>query len=64
MEEKLTRRIRYALRKENLYLSTFRDAYGVKVYHIVDGEGWIKTAEAGISLEEAATYAGVKWVEE
>ena len=60
MEEKNTRRIRYALRKEDLYLRTFRDGYGVKVYHIVDGEGWIKTAEAGISLEEAAAYAGMK----
>lgn len=28
----------------------------------VDDKNWIKTAEAGISLEEAAAYAGVKWV--
>lgn len=63
MEEKLTRRIRYALKKEGLFLRTFRDAYGVKVYHIVDEGNWIKTAEAGISLEEAAAYAGVKWEE-
>lgn len=54
-----TKMIEEALKEENLYLSTMRDAYGVKKYLVVDMNNVIQSHEQGMSLLEVASYAGM-----
>ena len=48
-----------ALKEENLYLQTMKDAHGVKKYLVVDANNVIQTGEQGLSLIEVAAYAGI-----
>lgn len=55
----LTRQIvEDSLKKENLYIQTTKDSYGVKKYLVVDSNNAIQTDENGIAFMELAEYAG------
>lgn len=55
----LTRQIAEdSLKKENLYIQTQKDSYGVKKYLVVDENNVIQTDESGMSFMELAKYAG------
>lgn len=47
-----------SLKKENLYIQTTKDSYGVKKYLVVDENNAIQTDENGISFIELTKYAG------
>ena len=47
-----------SLKKENLYIQTKKDSYGVKKYLVVDENNVIQTDENGMSFMELAEYAG------
>lgn len=54
----LTRRmVEKALKKDNLYLSPYRNALGLDRYLVVDINNVIQSSEQGMSLIEAAKYA-------
>lgn len=63
MEKKMLNKIRYELGKENLFLKTITDAFGVKKYIVFDSNNVLQSSETGMTLEELATYAEVPWVE-
>ena len=48
-----------ALKEENLFLQTMKDAHGVKKYLVVDGNNAIQTSEQGMALIEVAAFAGI-----
>lgn len=48
-----------ALKEENLYLQTMKDAHGVKKYLVVDGNNANQTSEQGMALIEVAAFAGI-----
>lgn len=52
------------LKEENLYVNTFKDAYGMTMYHVVDANNFLQTYEQGMSFLELATYTGFSIVEE
>lgn len=56
--------IKAALKEENLYVNTFKDAYGETMYHVVDENNLIQTSEQGMSFLELAAYTGFSIVEE
>ena len=45
-----------ALKEENLFLQTMKDAHGVKKYLVVDENNAIQTSEQGLSLQEVWDY--------
>lgn len=47
------------LKKDDLYLKTMKDAFGVRVFIVVDANNVIQSSEYGISLVDAAAYAGI-----
>lgn len=51
--------IEEALKKEKLYLSTMKDAYGVKKYLVVDMNNVIQSHEHGMYFLDLAAYAGI-----
>ena len=51
--------IEEALKEEKLYLSTMRDAYGVKKYLVVDMNNVIQSQEQGMYFLDLAAYAGI-----
>lgn len=56
----LTRKmVENALKEENLFLQTMKDAHGVKKYLVVDGNNAIQTSEQGMTLVEVAAFAGI-----
>lgn len=54
-----TMMVENALKEENLYLQTMKDAHGVKKYLVVDGNNAIQTSEQGLSLIEVAAFAAI-----
>jgi len=48
-----------ALQEENLYLKSMKDAYGVKKYLVVNADDVLRTSENGMTLVEAAAFAGI-----
>ena len=54
-----TKMIEEALKEENLYLSTMRDAYGAKKYLVVDMNNVIQSHEQGMYFLDLAAYAGI-----
>ena len=48
-----------ALKEENLYLQTMKDAHGVKKYLVVDGNNAIQASEQGMTLIEVAAFAAI-----
>lgn len=54
-----TQMIENALKEENLYLSTMRDAYGAKKYLVVDMNNVIQSHEQGMYFLDLAAYAGI-----
>lgn len=56
----LTRRmVENVLRSDNLHLDTIKDAFGRKLYFVVDSNNIIQTGEQGMTLIEVAKYAGI-----
>lgn len=53
-----------ALQEENLYLQPKKDAYGNKVWLVVDENNFIQSGEQGLSLIELAAFAGFSVEEE
>lgn len=51
--------IEEALKEEKLYLSTMKDAYGVKKYLVVDMNNVIQSHEHGMYFLDLAAYAGI-----
>lgn len=51
--------IRTTLRKENLFVKTFKDIYGVLKYLVINADNLIQTSEDGLSIEELIEYAGI-----
>lgn len=47
-----------ALQEENLYLQPKKDAYGNKVWLVVDENNFIQSGEQGLPLKELAAFAG------
>lgn len=56
--------IKDALRKEDLYVSTFKDAYGVTMYRVFDANHVIQTSEQGLPFLELAAFTGFSISEE
>ena len=54
-----TKMIESALKKENLYLRTMKDAYGAKKYLVVDMNNVIQSHEQGMYFLDLAAYAGI-----
>ena len=55
----LTRKmVENELKKEKLYLHTMKNALEERAYMVVDANNVIQAGEQGMSLVEAATYAG------
>ena len=53
--------IKAALGKDGLYVKKpFRDAYGVKKYHVVNADNLIQNGEQGMTFEELADWAEIK----
>lgn len=50
--------VRKALGKDHLHLKSKKDAYGVRVWLVLDDNNVIQTSEKGLSLEEVAEFAG------
>ena len=50
--------VRKALGKDHLHLKSKKDAYGARVWVVLDDNNTIQTSEKGLSLEEVAEYAG------
>ena len=48
--------IESALKKENLFLQSMKDAYGVKKYLIVDLNNVLQTSEYGMTVDELIDY--------
>lgn len=53
-----------ALRKEELYVSIFKDAHGVTMYHVVDANKFIQNGENGMAFLDLAAYAGFTLADE
>jgi cold shock CspA family protein len=56
---KTMKMIRVALKKENLFVKTIKDAYGVLKYLVINADDVIQTSENGLSMEELIKYAGI-----
>jgi len=52
------RMIEDSLKKENLYIRTMKDGYGVTKYLVVDENNALKTDENGMCFMELASYTG------
>lgn len=50
--------VRKALGKNHLHLKSKKDAYGNRVWVVLDDNNTIQTSEKGLSLEEVAEFAG------
>lgn len=48
--------IESSLKKENLFLQSMKDAYGVKKYLIVDLNNVLQTSEYGMTVDELIDY--------
>ena len=48
-----------ALKKDDLFLSPYRNSLGIDKYHVVDKNDILQTDEHGMSLIEVAAYAGI-----
>lgn len=57
------RMIEDSLKEDNLHVVTMKDAYGVTMYQVVDGNNVLQTDENGMSFMELATYANFEIVE-
>ena len=54
-----TKMIEDVLKEEDLYLSTMKDAYGVKKYLVVDMNNVLQSQEQGMYFLDLAAYAGI-----
>ena len=54
-----TKMIEDVLMEEDLYLSTMKDAYGVKKYLVVDMNNVLQSQEQGMYFLDLAAYAGI-----
>ena len=52
--------IESALKKENLFLQSVKDAYGVKKYLVVDINNVLQTGENGMTIDELIDYLNEK----
>lgn len=52
--------IESSLKKENLFLQSMKDAYGVKKYLIVDENNVLQTSECGMTVDELIDYLNNK----
>lgn len=52
--------IESALKKDNLFLQSMKDAYGVKKYLIVDENNVLQTSECGMTVDELIDYLNNK----
>ena len=50
--------VKDALKEENLYIQTMKDAHKVTKYLVVDADNVIKTSEQGMNFLNLAAYAG------
>ncbi|RKI87891.1 cold shock domain-containing protein [Parablautia intestinalis] len=50
--------VKDALKEENLYIQTMKDAHKVTKYLVVDADNVIKTSEQGMDFLNLAAYAG------
>lgn len=50
--------VKDALKEENLYIQTMKDAHKVTKYLVVDADNVIKTSERGMDFLNLAAYAG------
>lgn len=50
--------IKDSLKEENLHVKTFKDAYKVTKYLVVDANNMIQTDEQGMTFLDLAAYAG------
>ena len=48
-----------ALKKDDLFLSPYKNALGLDKYLVVDSNNILQTDEQGMSLIEVAAYAGI-----
>ena len=52
--------IESALKKDDLFLQSMKDAYGVKKYLIVDENNVLQTSECGMTVDELIDYLNNK----
>ena len=52
--------IESALKKDNLFLQSMKDAYGVKKYLVVDENNVLQTSECGMTVDELIDYLNNK----
>ena len=52
--------IESALKKDNLFLQSMKDAYGVKKYLVVDENNVLQTGENGMTVDELIDYLNEK----
>ncbi|WP_458397522.1 cold shock domain-containing protein [Anaerotignum sp.] len=52
--------IESALKKDNLFLQSMKDAYGVKKYLVVDENNVLQTGENGMTVDELIDYLNNK----
>lgn len=47
------------LRNKHIYVHNLKDAFGARTYMLVDENNIVQAGEQGMTLVEAATYAGI-----